>query len=111
MKRVTLILLAVAISASASASNRSLDDFFKKNPELQKNTAIRAAIISQAEEAAIEDESVTAPKNIKRRVWDNGYAYAVSAMMDLRIFCEDNIFDMYLLTIEDCDIIQQYEEN
>lgn len=119
MKKIIAILIASAISSTALASSGSLSDFFDKNPELKKSTALRIAITNQAEGTALTDgemvtsgpEYMEAVKGVKDKMRENGYDYAVIAVRDIQSFCENDMADMYSLSPKDCELIKQYKED
>lgn len=118
MKKIIAALFITAISSTSFASNGSLDDFFKKNPDLQKNTAVRMAITTQAQGTAMTDgdmittgeDYMKAANGVKGKMQENGYDYAVIATRDLRELCENDMVDMYSLSPKDCELIKQYKE-
>lgn len=119
MKKVVAILLASVVASSALASSGSLNDFFDKNQNLKKSTALRIAITSQAEGTALMDgemvssgsEYMKAVKEVKGKMRENGYDYAVIAVREIQSLCENDMADMYSLSPKDCELIEQYKED
>lgn len=119
MKKIIAALFITAFSSASFASNGSLDDFFKKNPDLQKNTAVRMAITTQAQGTAMTDgdmittgeDYMKAVKEVKGKMRENGYDYAVIAVREIQSLCENDMADMYSLSPKDCELIKQYKED
>ncbi|HHN8402987.1 TPA: hypothetical protein ACRRXZ_001501 [Morganella morganii] len=121
MKNNFVVAAALLVSVSAyAAGSGSLDDFFKKNPDLQKNTAVRMAVTMQAKAEAFNDSGNTvttgesalqAMGDANKRMEDDGYDYAVVGIRYIKGLCEEDMADMYSLSTKDCELIKQYKED
>ncbi|HID4048172.1 TPA: hypothetical protein ACXE9F_004709 [Pluralibacter gergoviae] len=111
MKIVVWALLFIPVFCSS----KSMDEFFKDNPDLKSNPFTRSAIISQAGVATINDIMLQKQPGemsgqvMKRLLKEDGYSYALVAIRQLAEQCRQGVAESASnLRKNDCDIIVEH---
>lgn len=115
MKKIIYTIIVMAIFPTAYAG--SLNDFFNKNPDLQKNTEARMIIKDQASWLALDEASNEGRDNLGSRrdqlLRDNGEDYANVALKNFKLFCAGKS-SSYLTTKPDeetCKFFNNYQSS